>query len=500
MEIMTSIRPLSAVLVSTIASILIMLSYRHPNRREGWSFIAGFIKFLIVISMIPAVLSGVVIEQTVFSILPGVELAFRVDGIGLLFATTSSFLWMFTTSYSIGYMRTLDEHEQTRYFTCFAIALSSAMGVAFAANLFTLFFFYEILSLCTVPLVIHNEGAKDWDAGRKYLLYLVGGSSSLLLGAIILTYAMTGSLDFDKGGMYSGVTATTFAGMEVSTLLTVMFFMFLYGFAKAGLMPMHNWLPSAMVAPTPVSALLHAVAVVKVGAFCIVRLVTDVFGVDLMLNLDLGDYAAIIASITILVSSAYALTQDNLKMRLAYSTVSQLSYIVLGVALLNNDGITGGIIHILNHAFTKITLFFCAGAIYVAAHKSNISDMSGIARKMPWTIGAFSIASLSIIGVPLFAGFITKWHLVMGTIHSSSWMLLGVILTSSLLNVAYFAPVVIKAVFGAPPADGHEGISEAPRAMIIPIMVTAVGTILIGIFPDLFLDLIEISSIQVGVQ
>lgn len=496
MEPLISIKPLLAVLVSAIAAVLVMYSYKRPNLREGWSIGAGVIKFLIVISMTPVILSGTVIKYTVFQILPGVELAFKVDGIGLLFATTSSFLWIITTVYSMGYMRTLEEHAQTRYYTCFAIALSSAMGVAFAGNLFTLFFFYEILSLCTLPLVIHNEGAKDWDAGRKYLLYLVGASSSILLGAIILTYTLTGTLDFNKAGMFAGITATTFSGMEIPTLLTIMYFMFLYGFAKAGLMPMHNWLPSAMVAPTPVSALLHAVAVVKVGAFCIVRLVIDVFGVTEMQNLHLGDYTAIIASITILASSAYALTQDNLKMRLAYSTVSQLSYIVLGVALLSVSGITGGIIHIVNHAFTKITLFFCAGAIYVASHKTNISQMSGIARKMPWTIAAFTIASLSIIGVPLFAGFITKWYLVIGTIETKSWILLGVILTSSLLNVAYFAPVVYQAVFGAPPADGHEGISEAPLKVVIPLLITAAGTVALGIFPDHFLNLIKVGLLQ----
>jgi len=491
METLISIKPLLAVLVSAIAAVLVMCSYRHPNLREGWSLGAGVIKFLIVVSMTPVILSGVMIKYTVFKILPGVELAFKVDGIGLLFATTSSFLWIITTVYSMGYMRTLEEHAQTRYYTCFAIALSSAMGVAFAGNLFTLFFFYEILSLCTLPLVIHNEAAKDWDAGRKYLLYLVGASSSILLGAIILTYCLTGTLEFNKAGMFAGITATTFSGMEIPTLLTVMYFMFLYGFAKAGLMPMHNWLPSAMVAPTPVSALLHAVAVVKVGAFCIVRLVIDVFGVPQMQSLHLGDYTAIIASITILASSAYALTQDNLKMRLAYSTVSQLSYIVLGVALLSVSGITGGIIHIVNHAFTKITLFF-SGSIYVASHKTNISEMSGIARKMPWTIAAFAIGSLSIIGVPLFAGFITKWNLAVGTIETKSWVLLGVILTSSLLNAAYFAPVVYKAVFGTPPADGHEGVSEAPYKVLIPLLITAAGTVALGIYPDHFLNLIKV--------
>lgn len=492
METLISIKPLLAVLVSAIAAVLIMYSHRQPNLREAWSIGAGIIMFLIVISMTPAILSGAVIEYTVFKILPGVELAFKVDGIGLLFATTSSFLWIVTSVYSIGYMRTNKEHDQTRYYTCFAIALSAAMGVAFAGNLFTLFLFYEILSLCTLPLVIHNGGAKDWDAGRKYLLYLVGTSSTILLGAIILTYSLTGTLEFNKDGMFSGIDVTTFSGMDIPMLLTVMFFMFLYGFAKAGLMPVHNWLPSAMVAPTPVSALLHAVAVVKVGAFCIVRLVTDVFGVPLMQDLSLGDYMAIIASVTILVSSIYAMTQDNLKMRLAYSTVSQLSYIVLGVALLSVSGITGGIIHIVNHAFSKITLFFCAGSIYTASHKSNISDMSGIARKMPWTIAAFAIGSLSLIGVPLFAGFISKWHIAIGTIETQSWILLAVLLTSSLLNVAYFAPVLYKAVFGEPPADGHAGVREAPYAVLIPLLITAAGTVALGIFPEHFLNLIKV--------
>lgn len=486
METLISIKPILAVLISGSAAGLILFSRRNPNVREAWSIGAAAITFLIVMSMAPAILAGGVIEYTVFKILPGMDLAFRVDGIGLLFATTSSFLWIAAAFYCIGYMRTLDEKHQTRFYVCFAIAVSSAIGVAFSANLFTMFLFYEILSICTFPLVIHKESAESWDAGRKYLLYLAGTAKTILLAAIVLTYYLTGSLDFDRGGV--------FTGEEAKMLLTVIYFCFLFGFAKAGIMPVHGWLPAAMVAPTPVSALLHAVAVVKVGAFCIVRVVLDVFGVDLMRDLDLGFYTAIFASITILGASAYALSQDNLKMRLAYSTVSQLSYIILGVALLSISGITGGIIHIVNHAFSKITLFFCAGSIYAVSHKTNISQLSGIARKMPWTIAAFTVGSLSMVGVPLFAGFITKWYLAVGSIETENLVLLGVLLTSTVLNLAYFAPIIYKAVFEKPPTDhdGHEDFGEAPLTILVPLLVTAVGTVLLGLFPDYFLSLIKV--------
>jgi multicomponent Na+:H+ antiporter subunit D len=485
MEALISIRPLLAVLVSGGVTGLIIFSRGRPNLREGWSVAAAVITFLIVISMAPAILAGGTIEFTLFRILPGIDLAFRVDGLGLLFATTSSSLWIAAAFYCIGYMRTLEEEHQTRFYVCFAIAVSAAIGVAFSANLFTLFLFYEILSISTFPLVIHKETAESWDAGRKYLLYLAGTAKTILLAAIVLTYYLTGSLDFDRGGM--------FTGEQAKTLMTVIFFCYLFGFAKAGVMPVHSWLPAAMVAPTPVSALLHAVAVVKVGAFSIVRVVLDVFGVDLMRDLNLGMYGVIFASITILGASAYALAQDNLKMRLAYSTVSQLSYIVLGVALLSVAGITGGIIHIVNHAFSKITLFFCAGSIYAVSHKTNISEMSGIARKMPWTIAAFAIGSLSMVGVPLFAGFISKWYLAVGTLQSENLVVLGVILTSSVLNLAYFAPIVYKAVFEPPPPDhdGHEDFGEAPLTILVPLLLTAVGTVLLGLFPEFFLRLIE---------
>jgi len=273
----------------------------------------------------------------------------------------------------------------------------------------------------------------------------------------------------------------------------ILFFAFLFGFAKNGIMPMHAWLPGAMVAPTPVSALLHAVAVVKVGVFCTTRVMLYVFGIDLMAELNLGIVTAYIVSFTIVMASIIALTKDNLKARLAYSTVSQLSYIILGVALLAPSAIQGGIIHIVNHAFAKITLFFCAGAIYVATHKKNISEMGGLGRVMPFTFGAFAVASLSMIGAPPVGGFITKWYILVGSLDAGQMAIILVLIVSTMLNVGYFAPITYKAFFGKPPAgvSYEPGIKEAPLIMVVPIMVAATISVLIGIFPGFMMQFVQ---------
>ncbi len=437
--------------------------------------------------MAPVVLAGGVIDVTLVTLLPGVSVRLRADALGLLFATTASCLWILATIYSIGYMRSLNEHAQTRFYTCFALALSATMGVAFAGNLFTLFLFYEILSLSTYPLVMHKETKESWEGGKMYVIYLVGASKSFFLAAMILTYMLTGTLEFQRGGMFTGVEAS-------SLLLTIIYILFIAGLAKAALMPFHSWLPAAMVAPTPVSALLHAVAVVKVGVFSIVRVILDVFGVDLMQQLYLGIGTAIVASITLLWASTYALAQDNLKIRLAYSTVSQLSYVILGMALLTPAAMAGGMIHVANHAFSKITLFFCAGAIYVAAHKTLVSELSGLAKKMPYTMAAFTIGSLSMIGVPLFAGFVSKWNIALGAIEAQQLIFVGVLLLSTVLNASYFVPIVYKAYFETAPATNeNDHIQEAPAAMVVPIMITAAGTIALGIYPDYFMALITLT-------
>ena len=493
---MTDIRPLLAVLVSLAAAGLILATGKKPNLREGWSVGAGVIKFLLVISMAPAVLSGQILEYTLFTFLPGFDIKFRVDPFGLLFATVASFLWIITTFYSIGYMRGTHETKQTRYFACFAVSVSSAIAIAFSANLLTLFIFYEILSLATFPLVYHKGTPEAFAGAKKYFIYLVGTSKTFLLAAIILTYNVAGTLEFGPHGLFGG------KGSPI--LLTVIFVLFIYGFAKAALMPVHAWLPAAMVAPTPVSALLHAVAVVKVGVFSVLRVIFHVYGVDLMRALNLGSITVFLASFTLIMASIYALTRDNLKARLAYSTVSQLSYIILGASLLTPSGMTGGIMHIANHAFSKITLFFCAGSIYVASHKTNISELDGIGRKMPWTMAAFTIGAASMIGIPPVAGFVTKWYLAVGTMEAGNIAVLFVLFASTVLNAAYFVPIIYRAFFVAPApllhphpqsvgaqAAGHhdEDFGESPYFVVVPLVLTAILTVLLGLFPDYFLAL-----------
>ncbi len=490
-----SIKPLLAVLASLTAVPLILVSGKRPNLREFWSVLAGLVKFGIVISMVPAIFAGHTIEFTLFHFYQGIDIKFRVDAFGLLFATVSSFLWIVTTIYSIGYMRGNNEHAQTRYYACFAISLASTIAVAFSANLVTLFFFYEALSLATVPLVGHKETPEAQEGARKYFLYLVGLSKTLLLAGVIIVYTVAGTTDFVPGGLLKNAPA--------STLLFVTFFLFMFGFAKGAVMPVHNWLPSAMVAPTPVSALLHAVAVVKVGVFSILRVVFHTYGVDAMSQMHIGTTASYIACFTIIFGSIVALTKDNLKARLAYSTVSQLSYVILGAVLLTPLGMTGGIVHIANHAFSKITLFFCAGSLYTSAHKTEISQLSGIGKKMPLTMAAFFIGSLSMIGVPPAAGFVTKWYLALGSIQAHQIPILMVLLASTVLNAAYFLPVTYKAFFqkednpghghGNPHGDGH-GHQGEPREIPMvagPLLLTAIISLAIGIFPNYFLNLAQ---------
>src|SRR4030043_2125516 len=386
MEVVTSFRPLLAVLVSLIAGCLILLTgERSRNLRETWTILASVSKFIIVTSMIPIVLQGKVVEYTVISLGPGLLLQFRVDAFGLLFGILASTLWIATSLYSIGYMRGLNEHAQTRYFFCFAIAISATMGIAFAGNLLTLFVFYEWLTIATYPLVAHKETPEAIKGGRKYLTYTLTAGVVILFSMAIIYY-LTGTLDFKPGGFIAGYAS--------ADMIRFLFGALILGFGvKAAIMPIHEWLPTAMVAPTPVSALLHAVAVVKAGVFGIVRTVCYIYGIDLMRDLGLGVWLASFAAVTMIGASLFAIAQDNLKKRLAYSTISQLSYIIFGVALLSPMGITGAMIHIPFHGFMKITLFLCAGSILVASGKENISEMKGIGRAMPITMLAFTVRS-----------------------------------------------------------------------------------------------------------
>jgi multicomponent Na+:H+ antiporter subunit D len=483
-----SIWPLVAILVSLLATLPIMFfNERSRNLRESSTLIAAVAKFLIVASLIPTVMQGGGFELTLAEVIPGVPIQLRVDAMGLFFALVASFLWIFTSIYSIGYMRALEEHDQTRFFASFAVAISATIGVAFSANLLTMYLFYEMLSLSTYPLVTHERNAESRKSGRKYLIYILGTSIGLVLPAMMITYYAAGTLDFTQGGILSG------SGVSPSTV-TLLLLLFVFGFAKAGIMPFHGWLPAAMVAPTPVSAFLHGVAVVKVGVFSVLRVIFDIIGPDFLHQLDLGTVLTTIASITILTASLVALTQDNLKRRLAYSTIAQLSYMVLGAGMLTAAGMTGGVLHIAMHAFGKITLFFCAGAIFVASHKKYISQMDGLGRQMPVTYLAFFFASLSIIGIPPLGGFISKWNLVIGALQADQMILVVVLLVSSLLNAAYFLPIVYRGFFAkASDPVYDQGIKEAPIFCLVPLGVTACASIALFFYPDIFLRLAQLA-------
>ena len=467
-----SLQPLAAVVVSFVAAGLILISGRRPNLREAWTLLASFSMFGLVATMVPGVLAGETYVTNLGTIVPGVDFVLRADPLGVLFASLASLLWIVTSFYSIGYMRGLDEDNQTRYFASFAVSVAAAVGIAFAGNLLTIFVFYEVLSVATYPLVAHDETEEARAAGRKYLAYTFFGGGVLVLAGTALVYWLTGlagpagsaTVDFTPGGIAALANADP-------TAATLAFIVLAVGFGvKAGLMPLHQWLPEAMVAPTPVSGLLHAVAVVKSGVFGVARVVLDVFGPDTLAALgpdrfgDLGIALplAALAAITLTVASIIALRKDHLKRRLAYSTISQLSYIVLGLALLEGDALIGGLLHIPAHAFMKLTLFFCAGIIHVETHTDYISEMAGIGKRMPLTMLAFGVAAAGMAGIPLVAGFVSKWYIVIGALEGGNAIFAGVLLLSGILNIAYFWPIVYQAFFETPDDHDEKPIVEGP--------------------------------------
>lgn len=479
-----SIIPFYAVMISLAVVPLIILSDKLPNLREFWTIAAAVVKFILVVSLLPAALEGKEAVYSILEIVPGIELALKADQFGIFFALIASGLWIFTSFYSIGYVRGNKEKKQTRYFASFAVCLSATIGIAFAANLLTFIVFYEVLTIATYPLVIHKENKEAIAAGRKYLLYTLS-AGVLLIAAAALTYSYTGTLDFEAGGIFNGLNLS-------QNSVTILFMLFLGGVGvKAGIMPLHSWLPAAMAAPTPVSALLHAVAVVKSGVFGVVRVVGFLFGPEMMREYGLNNILFVFAGATIILASLLALKQDNLKKRLAYSTVGHLSYIVLGAALLSPSGFSGGIFHIATHATMKITLFFCAGAIYVNLHKENISELNGIGKVMPWTMAAFTIGSMGLAGIPPINGFISKWFLGAGALQADMNIALVILVLSGLLNAGYFFPIIHRAFFRE--GTGLEKYGEASVLMVAPIVITAFLSILFGIFPDMFFNFFELA-------
>lgn len=471
----------AAMVVPALGALGIGLAGRRPNLRETVTLVTATVLFACVASLTPAVLAGARPQLFVLELLPGIALGFRVEPLGMLFALVASGLWIVNSVYSIGYMRANEEAQQTRFYICFALALAATMGIAFSANMLTLFLFYEMLTLVTWPLVTHQGDDKARAGGRIYLGILIGTSIVFLLPAIIITWWTTGTLEFTPGGVLkdAGLSKAALGGLLA---------LYMFGIGKAALMPFHRWLPAAMVAPTPVSALLHAVAVVKAGVFTVVKVLVYVFGIESLTAAGSADWLAVVAGFTIIAASVVALRADNLKRRLAYSTVGQLSYVVLAAALLAPVSMVGAALHIAAHAVGKITLFFAAGAIYTAAHKTEVSQLDGIGRRMPWTMGAFAIGTLSMIGLPPAAGFVSKWFMVTGAVEIGHWPALTVIVVSTLLNAAYFAPILHRA-FLRPVAADAPPHGEAPLPMVFALCATAAATVALFFYPDVPLAL-----------
>jgi multicomponent Na+:H+ antiporter subunit D len=469
---------LLAVLVPFVGALIIPLFHKAPNLRETATLATSGALFIAVASLLAPVLGGTRPGAQVIQVAPGLALAVKVEPLGMLFALLASSLWIVNSIYSIGYMRANDEPRQTGFYVCFAVALGSTIGIAFAANLFTLFLFYEALTISTYPLVTHKADAEAIRAGRVYLLLLLGTSLALFLPAIVATWVLAGTLDFTPGGILADKAGAPIIGALLA--------LYVFGIGKAAVMPLHFWLPAAMVAPTPVSALLHAVAVVKAGVFAILKVALMIFGIDILGGVGRSAWLTAVAGTTILAASIVALRQDNLKRLLAYSTVSQLSYVVLGVAVLAPVSVVGAALHLAAHALGKITLFFAAGSIHTAAHLTKVSQLDGIGRRMPWTMGAFAVGALAMIGVPPTAGFLGKWFILVGAMETANWVAVAVIILSTLLNAAYFLPIVFRAFFRAPAGQGHEHKSgEAPWPIVAALTVTAAGTVLMFFSPEI---------------
>ena len=460
------------MLAPLLGAVGIGIASRHPNRRETVTILTSLIMFTLVVLLIDPVVSGEPPEVIVATLFPGLSILFRLEPLGLLFALIASGLWILNSIYSIGYMRGNNEAHQTRFYICFALSLFAVMGIAFAGNMLTLFLFYELLTLVTFPLVTHKGSDEAYKSGKLYLSILLGTSIGFLLLAMIWTWAVSGTLEFTKGGVLAGNVSDGFA--------PVLLALYMFGIGKAALMPFHRWLPAAMVAPTPVSALLHAVAVVKAGVFTVLKVVIYIFGIDFLTQTGASTWLAWIASFTLLAASIIALRKDNLKARLAYSTISQLAYVVLGAALATAASLTGSALQIAMHAMGKITLFFCAGAIYTAVRYTQVSQLNGLGKRMPFTFAAFFIASLSIIGLPPTGGAWAKWSLLLGAIESEQIIFVFVLLASSLLSIAYLLPIVVKGFLYRPTAAQDESkIQEAPLACVIPLCITALGCIVL---------------------
>jgi multicomponent Na+:H+ antiporter subunit D len=456
-------------------TLVIYYVEQHSEKmRNALSVATSVVTFLSVVALYPTIMAGEIIQFSVLELLPNLEISFRVDILSFSLALLSSFIWMLVAIYSLDYM--CKEHGCNRYYPVLIITLASCMGIFMAGDLFTLFVFFELMSLISYVLVVHEETIEALRAGYKYLIMTIIGGLALFFG-IIITFELGGSVSLGGSTLIS----------EPSNLAFFAFISFLIGFGmKAGMFPLHVWLPDAHpVAPSPASALLSGV-MLKTGAYGLLRVIFHVYGIEFMQETGWTVILAVVAVITILLGSAVAITQEDLKRRLAYSSVGQMGYILLGMSLLTERALIGNIFHIFSHAFMKSTLFLAAGAIILKTGKRSIKDLGGIGRQMPYTMFAFTLAALAMIGIPPFNGFLSKWTLALGAMDANKPFLVLVLLISSLLNGLYYLPIIISAFFGLEPGHEHDhvAINEAPYKMLIPIAILAVSTLLFGLLPS----------------
>ena len=467
--------PLLAIVTPFAGAVAIAVSGDRGRLRALWTGVAAVITLALVASMFAAVLNGDRPGITLGEFAPGVELLVSVDAASMVFAISTAGLWLLASLYSFGYMSGAGEIHQTRFFAAFALCVGTTIGLAFAGNLFTFFVFYELLTLATYPLVIHKQTPAAFEAGRRYLFTLLGGGTALLAGVVLVSVRAPGSTFVAGGSLDASVSDTAVIALVLLALL---------GFGtKAAVMPLHRWLPRAMVAPTPVSALLHAVAVVTAGVFGFVRMFGYVIGPERLADVGAGVVVASLAAVTIVVASVIALGQDQLKRRLAYSTIAHLSSVVLGVSLLSAAAWNGAMLHLVNHAVLKITLFFAAGAIYVTTGVERVSQMDGIGRRMPVTMAAFGVASLGLAGLPPINGFVSKWFLASGTVEADQPILAVVMITSGLLTASYLLPIVYRAFARSSTTScGPMRIgTDARWTMLVPIVATAAISLAFGL-------------------
>ncbi len=503
---MTDLRPLVAITIAFLAIVVVVAGRRQPTVRDGTPVVASLLTVAVVASMLPDVLAGRTPTANLGTLVAGIDFSVQADPLGMLFALVVSCLWVVTSVYSIGYTRGHDLEHRTRYTAALCLSIGSGLGVAFASNLLVLVIFYELTTVGTYPLVAHKGTERARAVGYEYVAYVIGGGT-LVVGGALIVYTLVGDVAFAPGGI-AGLADAASASPGPATVAIVAL---LAGFAvKGAIMPLHAWLPRAMVAPTTVSGVLHAVVVVKSGVFGIARTVLEVFGPEATAGLGVATPLAVVAATTILLGSLLALRQDDLKRRLAYSTVAHLSYVVLGVALLVPAAVVGGLLHIAAHAVAKLALFFCVGALAIETDIKKISEMAGVGRRMPVTMGVFAVGACSLAGLPLFVGFASKWYLLLGgaAIHP---LVPVVLIVSGALNVAYFWPIVYTAFFersadadpkpllegplgGSPGSEatsaGHrwERVSpngrEARPTLVVPLVVLALGVVALGIWPD----------------